>query len=506
MKSRDQTRTRARVSALPEKGFLINPILLLLLVVMGGSSCQNVPRKQLPNIVLIFMDDMGYADIGSFGATGYQTPHLDQLAAEGMRFTSFYAGTAVCSASRAALMTGCYPDRVSVRGAYSPSAKEGLNPNEVTLAEMLKPLGYRTAIVGKWHLGHHRKFLPLQQGFDEYFGVPYSNDMWPVDYDGVPYQNKANQPVRRKAPYPPLPLMEGNETLREIWTLREQGELTTLYTERAVQFIRENRKNPFFLYLPHSMVHVPIAVSDQFKGKSKQGLFGDVMMEVDWSVGEVVKALKENGLDQNTLVIYTSDNGPWLNFGNHAGSAFPLREGKGAMWEGGHREPCIFWWPGKIGAGKTVEKLASTLDILPTLADLTGAKLPENKIDGVSLLPLLRGEDVTPRDEFWCYYGGELIAVRKGDWKLYFPHKYRSYRGVEPGRDGFPGPCRTGTLTQRELYNLKNDVSETTDVAASFPDVVKELARIGDAARMELGDKIRGVRGKGNRAPGKIAE
>ncbi len=447
---------------------------------------------------------MGYADVGCFGATGYETTNIDNMAEEGMRFTNFYAATGVCSASRAALLTGCYPDRLSITGALMPNSKIGLNPGETTIAEMLKPLGYKTAIYGKWHLGDHKDFLPLQQGFDEYFGIPYSNDMWPVDYDGIPIKDKKDPERAWLAGYPPLPLIEGNKKIKEIWSLEEMGQLTTLYTEKAVDFINRNKDNSFFLYLPHSMVHVPIAVSDKFKGKSKQGLFGDVVMEVDWSVGEVLKALKKNGIDKNTLVIFTSDNGPWLNFGNHAGSAKPLREGKGTVWEGGHREPCVMWWPGKIPSGKSIEKITSTIDILPTVAELTGAKLPEKKIDGISFLPVLKGNNVTPRDEFWCYYGGGLRAIRKGNWKMYYPQTYRSYEGVEPGKDGFPGPYAKGVLDKIVLYNLKDDISETTDVSAEHPDIVEQLKKIGNRARKELGDNITKVKGKDVRAPGKI--
>jgi len=481
-------------------------ILTLFAILLFLISCKNSDKKKLPNVVIIFIDDMGYADVSCFGATGYKTPNIDKMAAEGMRFTNFYASTGVCSASRASLLTGCYCDRVSVRSAYNPKSKEGLNPDETTIAEMLKPLGYRTAIFGKWHLGDDKKFLPLQQGFDEYFGIPYSSDMWPVDYDGVPVRDKEHPANPFKINFPPLPLIEGNEKIKEIWTLEEQALLTKQYTEKAVDFINRNKNNPFFLYVPHSMVHVPLAVSDNFKGKSGQGLFGDVVMEIDWSVGEILKALKNNGIDNNTLVIFTSDNGPWLNYGNHAGSAKPLREGKGTVWEGGHREPCVMWWPGKIATGKTIDKLASTIDILPTISEITGAKLPEKKIDGVSFLPILKGEDVTTRDEFWCYYGGGLRAIRKGDWKLYFPQTYRSYVGVEPGKDGYPGPYAKGVLDKVVLYNLKDDISETTDVSDQYPEIVEQLMKIGDRARKELGDNITKIKGEEVRPPGRVIE
>lgn len=477
--------------------------LLISLILLTAACTGNREQAGTPNIVLIFIDDMGYADLGCFGARGYETPHLDKLAGKGMKFTNFHASTAVCSASRASLLTGCYPTRVDVHGAYFPNSKRGLNPDELTIAELLKEKGYARAVYGKWHLGDQKEFLPLQQGFDEYVGLPYSNDMWPVDYDGIPVDQKENPTKPSKNQFPPLPLIEGNEKIGEINTLEDQGELTTLYTEKAVDFIKRNREQPFFLYLPHSMVHVPIAVSEKFKGKSEQGLFGDVMMELDWSIGEVMKALKENGLEKNTLVIFTSDNGPWMNYGNHAGSAGIFREGKGSMWEGGHRVPTIMSWKGTIPEGIVMNQLASTIDILPTLAAICGIELPENKIDGINILPNMLGEDVSIRDEYWCYYSGELRAVRKGSWKLYFPHMYRSYLDVEPGKDGYPGPYDK-KVCGTELYNLEKDPSEHKDLAAEYPEIVKELEAIADKARSELGDKLTGVIGAEVRPAGLV--
>lgn len=302
---------------------------------------STLPER--PNIVVIFIDDLGYADIGPFGATAYKTPNLDRMAAEGRKFTDFHAATAVCSASRAALMTGCYSERVSIRGALRPKSDHGINADELTLAELCKERGYATGIVGKWHLGDRRKFLPLQHGFDEYFGLPYSNDMWPRGPRG-----EKLPPENRKSETPPLVLFDGNEVVDEEVTPDDLKTLTVRYTERAVDFIDRHRDEPFLLYLPHTMVHVPLYVSPKFEGKSGAGLFGDVMMEVDWSVGEVLGALKKHGIDEKTLVIFTADNGPWLNYGNHAGSAEPLREGKGTMFEGGYRVPCVMRWPGQI--------------------------------------------------------------------------------------------------------------------------------------------------------------
>lgn len=454
-------------------------------------------EERLPNIVLIFMDDMGYADVGCYGAEGYSTPNIDGLAEQGMRFTSFYVAQAVCSASRAALLTGCYPNRVGIFGAYNDQAKVGINPEEETIAEVLKKKGYATACFGKWHLGHHHPFLPLQNGFDEYLGLPYSNDMWPVEYDGT-----ALPEGHRKLRYPPLPLIEGNEKVAEIRTLEDQDTLTTRYTERAVRFIEKNNDRPFFLYVPHTMVHTPLGVSDKFRGKSQQGKFGDVMMEVDWSVGEILKTLEKHDLTENTLVIFTSDNGPWLNFGKHAGAAGPFREGKGTSFEGGVRVPCIMRWPVQIPQGTVCRRMAATMDVLPTLAAITGAALPQNKIDGMNILPLLKGKtDANPRDHLFYYYGKELQAVRQGRWKLLFPHGYRSYKGLEPGKGGLPGPYAHGE-TGLELYDLENDIGETQDVAGNYPDIVERLTVLGERARKELGDKDKA--GEEVRPPGRI--
>lgn len=460
-------------------------------------------QKQTPNIVLIFMDDMGYGDIGCFGATQYTTPNIDRLAATGMRFTNFYAAQAVSSASRAGLLTGCYPNRVGISGALSPRADIGLNPEEETIAEILKKRNYKTAAIGKWHLGHHREFLPLQQGFDEYLGLPYSNDMWPVFYDGT---RNIPPEYSGKLDYPELPLIRGNEKIREIRTLKDQSELTTLYTETAVDFITRNKNHPFFLYLAHSMTHVPLAVSDKFKGKSEQGLFGDVMMEVDWSVGEIVRTLEKNGLTNNTLIIFTSDNGPWLNFGNHAGSAGGLREGKGTSFEGGQQVPCIMKWPKVIPEGIVCNKLASTIDILPTLAVITDAPLPEKRIDGVNILPLMKGDvKANPRAYFYYYYrGNSLEAVRKGNWKLVFPHPGRTYEGFLPGKDGMPGKVNDYFRFEGGLYDLRRDPGERYDVAKMYPEIVKELNELAEEARADLGDDLTGHPGKNRRASGRV--
>ena len=392
-------------------------------------------REKSPNVVIIFIDDLGYADIGPFGAKAYSTPHLDEMAKSGRRFTDFVTSTAVCSASRAALLTGCYNKRIGISGALGPTAKIGINAEEMTLAELVKQKNYATACFGKWHLGHHKQFLPLQHGFDHYLGLPYSNDMWPYHprYVDLP----ADDP-KRKNNYPPLPLIEGNEIIDAEVTGEDQEKLTTQYTEKAVEFINANADKPFFLYVPHSMVHVPLYVSDKFKGKSGAGLFGDVMMEVDWSVGQIIGALKKNNIEDNTLVVFTSDNGPWLSYGKRAGSADPLREGKGTMWEGGYRVCTLMQWPSKIPAGTTCDELASTIDLLPTVAAMIDAPLPKKKIDGKDIRPLMFGAigAKSPHTHFACYYkGGELQAVRDRQFKLVFPHKYRSLNGREANND-----------------------------------------------------------------------
>ncbi|MCL4481054.1 MAG: sulfatase [Bacteroidetes bacterium] len=449
------------------------------------------------------MDDMGYGDLSCYGASQYKTPNLDRMAAQGIRFTSFLSAQAVCSASRAGIMTGCYPNRVGISGALMPNATIGLNPSEETIAEVLKKSNYKTGAIGKWHLGYQRQFLPLQQGFDEYLGLPYSNDMWPVNFDGKPAAENSN-----KARWPVLSLIEGNEKIRDIKTLDDQSQLTTIYTERAVRFITENKNHPFFLYLAHSMTHVPLAVSVKFKGKSEQGLFGDVMMEIDWSVGQIMKALEKNGLEKNTLVIFTSDNGPWLNFGNHAGSTGGLREGKGNSFEGGQREPCLMKWPGHIAAGTICNKLASTIDILPTLAAITNSPLPGKKIDGVNILPLLLGDEkANPRKSFLYYYRkNSLEAVRKGTWKLVFAHPGRTYIGFKPGVDGFPGKTNENFPFEEGLYDLRRDPGERYDVKEYYPEVVAELKKIADEARLDLGDDIQNVKGLNRREPGHILE
>ena len=482
-------------------------IFFLTLIVVGSSFIIKTDffaerKKDTPNIVLIFMDDLGYGDLSSYGATDYRTPNLDRMAAEGVRFTHFLAAQAVCSASRSALLTGCYPNRVGFSSALFPASKVGINADEMTLAELLKQKNYATAIFGKWHLGDNKKFLPLQHGFDEYFGIPYSNDMWPVWYDGKP----ASPEQKGKYQFPPLPLIEGNEKIGEVKTLDDQALLTKRLTERATDFIKKNKKKPFFLYVPHPMPHVPINASPAFKGKSKQGLYGDVMMEMDWSVGEILKTLKDYGLDKNTLVIFTSDNGPWLNFGNHAGSSGGLREGKGVSFEGGLRVPCLMRWKGTVPEGLVCNQLTSTIDILPTIAALCDVQLPKNPIDGVNMLPILRGDmENQPRTYFYYYYRrNDLQAVRKDHWKLVLPHKGRSYIGQLPGIDGFPGTAREDISHPQGLYDLLRDPAEAYDVQKLYPEILAELLNVAETAREDLGDDITKREGKNRRPSGKL--
>ena len=474
------------------------------MVILGGivfSPTISI-HAQKPNIILFFMDDMGYGDISLTGACGYKTPTIDKLASEGMFFSHFYAAQPISSASRAGLLTGCLPNRIGIHGALLPQSKIGLNPKEETIPEVLKTQDYTCGMVGKWHLGHLEQFLPIHQGFDEYLGLPYSNDMWPVDYEGNRVTPESNLP--RKLRHPALPLIEGNKKIKEIWTLEDQAELTTLYTERACDFIKRNKEKPFFLYFAHSMPHVPLAVSDKFKGKSGLGLYGDVMMEVDWSIQQVLETLKESGLEDNTLIIFTSDNGPWYCFGDHAGSNGGLRESKATTFEGGQRVPCIMKWKGVIPEGVVCNQLSSTLDILPTLASITRANVPKNKIDGINILPLLKGTtNVSPRKYFLYYFGkNALEAVRDNRFKLVFPHDYN--KNLIPGINGHPGET-TKDKIELSLFDLRRDPGERIDVKELYPEVVDRLSKIADQARKDIGDSLTHSEGENNREPGKIS-
>ena len=467
--------------------------LIFLAIFSSLFSTEDQPKSSpdKPNIILIFADDMAYGDLGSYGATGWETPHLDQLAADGMRFTQFYVPHAVCTASRAALLTGTYANRLELFGALDHTANHGLNPDETTIADMLKSNGYQTGMVGKWHLGHHAEFLPTRQGFDSFFGLPYSNDMWP------------NHPESKNY-YPPLPLIEGEKA---IAYLEDQQELTSWYTYKSLEFIEKNQQKPFFLYLAHSMPHVPLFVSDKFAGKSEQGTYGDVMMEIDWSVGEIRKKLDELGLTENTLIIFTSDNGPWLSYGGHAGLQGGLKEGKGTSWEGGIRVPALFTWPGKIPAGKVQDQAAMTIDILPTLAKLTDSKLPDLKIDGQDIWNLVQGEKGDLRPYYAYYNRNELQAVIYGQWKLVFPHTYRTIpEGTSMRNDGIPVKYSQIKLEKTQLFDLSKDKGETTDISAQNPEMLKLLNSFADQARADMGDALTGNEGTGNRKAGRLID
>ncbi|MFA6239450.1 MAG: sulfatase [Candidatus Hydrogenedentales bacterium] len=446
---------------------------------IAPGALQAFAAERPPNFVIIFTDDQGYADVGCFGAPDIKTPRLDRMAAEGMRFTDFYSAAPVCTPSRAALMTGCYPQRVGMadmprekgRGhVIFPDMTCGLNPDEITIAEMLKGQGYATACVGKWHLGHKPMFLPTRHGFDSYFGIPYSNDMKPT------------------------PLMRNEEVIEEP---ANQDTLTERYTEEAVRFIRENKDRPFFLYMPHNMSHTPLHVSDRFRGKSAGGLYGDVIEMIDWSVGAVLDALAESGVDGNTLVVFTSDNGPWYSQGENGGHATPLRAGKGTTFEGGMREPCIMRWQGHIPAGAVCHEVSTTMDLFPSIAKLAGAPIPTDRvIDGKDIAPLMTGQPgaKTPHEAFYYYSQNQLDAVRSGDWKLRVatPLKEEQIRGLAAGERELP----------EALYNLRTDPGEQKSVIQDHPDIAERLRGLLQIAREDLGDARTGVVGKNVRPVG----
>jgi N-acyl-D-aspartate/D-glutamate deacylase/arylsulfatase A-like enzyme len=475
---------------------------MTLVLLLAGRTGADEPR---PNIVVILADDLGYGDLGCYGAKAIKTPNLDQMAAEGTRFTSFYVAQPVCTASRASLMSGCYANRISLFGALNHQSNVGIAQSELLLPEICKAQGYATAIFGKWHLGHRDKFSPLANGFDEFLGLPYSNDNGPL------------HPIVRDIPS--LPLIDG-DAVAELDP--DQSHFTRRFTERAVAFIERNKNRPFFLYVPHVMPHVPIFASDRFRGKSAGGLYGDVVEELDSSVGEILETLERLKLDERTLVIFLSDNGPFLSYGNHAGSAGPLREGKLTTFEGGVRVPCIMRWPGKIPAGRTCHELAATIDLLPTIAALVGGKLSDNKIDGVDICPLASGKEQSPRDTFFYYAGDELQAVRSGPWKLHLPHEYLT-PAVPPGKNGKPAnfanlkpesmlqsglrgiASRHGYLVRKieqSLFNLDEDVGESKNVADQHPDVALRLLKLAEQARADLGDSLTKRQGAGVRPCG----
>jgi arylsulfatase A-like enzyme len=443
------------------------------------STATPARAGERPNIVLIFTDDQGYGDVGCFGAEGFKTPNLDRMAEQGMRFTDFYVNCPVCSGSRAALLTGCHYPRVSMSPVLFPGAKIGLNPDEITIAEVLKPRSYATACIGKWHLGHLPQFLPTRQGFDYYFGIPYSNDMTidpamklaadVVLREGMTAQRiRSEKPVRNK-----VPLLRGEEVIEYPV---DQATLTRRYTEEAIRFIRGHRGGPFFVYLPHTMCHVPLFASAEFRGRTKRGLFGDVIEELDWSVGQILRTLDELELDEKTLVIFTTDNGA------ATGSSRPLRAKKGSLYDGGIRVPCIMRWPGKVPAGKVCSEVAATIDLLPTIAHLAGGKVPEDRIiDGVDIWPLIEGKPgaKSPHEAYIVVHGGRA-AVRSGRWKYYpWPEGARRRRRDQPAPPRPKGP-------PVQLYDLSADVAETSNVAEEHPEVVAQLQELVDAHKEDL--------------------
>jgi arylsulfatase A-like enzyme len=450
--------------------FILLAVLLALGSVLRGA--EQAPR---PNLILIFIDDMGYGDIGPFGSTKNRTPHLDRMAREGMKLTSFYAAP-VCSVSRAQVITGCYGQRVSLPGVLFPGNRQGLNAAEHTIAELLKLQGYATMCIGKWHLGDQPEFLPTRHGFDRYFGLPYSNDMpRPAAATG--------QAV--------VPLVRDDRAI-ELLTAEGQDRLVERYTDEAVGFIREHRDRPFFLYLPHTAVHVPIHPGAKFRGKSANGLYGDWVEEVDWSVGRVLETVRELQLERRTLVVFTSDNGPWLSRGKDGGDAGPLRGGKGSTWEGGVREPTLAWWPGKIAPGSVCSAVAGNIDLLPTFVTLAGGTVPADRpIDGRDISPLLLGQSQeSPREAHYYYRGYKLEAVRAGPWKL----------ALSPQGAGMGVAGERPTAGLR-LYNLETDIGEQTDVAAQHPEEVKRLQTLAARMAADLGD---GQPGPGVRPAGSV--
>lgn len=430
--------------------------------------------KRPPNVVVIFLDDSGWGDFHPFGKPKYKTPNVARLAKEGCRFNNFYVPQAICSASRAALLSGCYPGRTGVFGAHGPNGR-GLDPKFATLGEVMRSNGHATAVFGKWHIGDQPDTRPAARGFDESCGLMYSNDMWEFHPERPEHWGKY-----------PLRFWENGEVAIDRVTKEHQPYLTTWFTEHAVDFIQRKKDNPFFLYVPHAMPHVPLFCSEKFKGKSGAGLYGDVMMEIDWSVGEIAKALKANGLEDNTLVIFTSDNGPWVSYGNHAGVT-PYREAKATGFDGGVRSACIMKYPGKIEAGAASTKMFSTVDLLPTLAALTGASLPDNPVDGKNVWGLITGKRgaKNPHDYYPFSTGSKFEGVISGDgkWKLHIPHAYRVL--VAPANDGQAGKYRQANIGL-SLFDMENDPRETANVLDKHPKAAKKMIAYAEKHRAKF--------------------
>lgn len=477
---------------------IITFILFLCPLAAGATAVE--PHVHQPNVIIVLFDDMGYGDTEPYGMTGIPTPNINRLAEEGMRFTHFNAAQAVCTTSRAALLTGTYPNRLGLAGALLPGDKTALNPEEATIASLLKRAGYTTAMLGKWHLGNQPPYFPGRYGFDSFYGIPYSNDIWPMDYHG----KRLTDPDNWRFNWPDLPLYKDMEKVGSVTSLEGQAKLTTELTNRAVEFIERDHKKPFFLYLAHPMPHVPLAVSDKFRGKSDLGLFGDVIMELDWSVGEIMKALDKQNLAKDTLLIVTSDNGPWLNFGDHAGSSGGLKEGKSTAWEGGTRVPMLVRWPDKIRPGGVYSELMTNMDLLPTIVAAAGASTPERPIDGINFLSEWLGQtNKGPRELMYYYFGdNNLEAVRYKHWKLVLPHASNTYTTLH-GKNGVPGEFSRADVPMA-LYNLAHDPGEDYDVQGLYPEMVKQLQAYAAEARKDLGDSLTGQPGRNRREPARL--
>jgi len=471
------------------KTFKFNSLFLGVLAMLF-LSCESNFEKGSPNIIFVLTDDLGFNDLSSYGSTIIHTPNLDKLASEGALLNSYYSPQAVCSASRASILTGSYPNRIGFSGALGPNSKKGINPNELLISEMLKDKGYKTAAYGKWHLGDNKKFLPTRHGFDDFYGILYSNDMWPFHAE---YPDS----------YPDLMLYDKETPIK---VLEDQSNLTKDLTTKSVEFIEKNKNNPFFLYLAHPQPHVPLFASSDFKGKSENGLYTDVIQEIDHSVGAIMKALKENDLEDNTIVVFTSDNGPWLSYGEHAGSTGIYKEGKGTTWEGGQRVPCIVWYPNEIKPNTVISAPLMGIDWLPTFASVTNSKLSENKIDGKNIWEVLINKtDKSPHEALFFYYHvNSLHAVRYGDWKMYFPHRYRTLNGRKGRNDGSPIKYQYVNLEKMELYNLVEDPSETKNIFDQHPEIAKKIEKLADIKRDEIGDDLTKVKGTENRPVGMI--
>ena len=444
----------------------------LLVVTLSLLACQAPPEALRPNLIVIFCDDLGYGDLGSFGHPTIRTPNLDRMAREGQKWTDFYSAASVCTPSRAALLTGRLPVRNGMMSpkhrVLFPDSASGIPEEEVTLAEALGDAGYATACVGKWHLGHLPRFLPTNNGFDSYFGIPYSNDM-----DQTRKGSTRDLVKKARVEYWNVPLLRDREIVERP---ADQRTITRRYSEEAVRFIRDNRERPFFLYLAHNLPHVPLFASEDFLGASKRGLYGDVVEEIDHGVGQIMQALTDLNIAERSLVVFTSDNGPWLPYKEHGGSAGLLRDGKGTTWEGGMREPTIFWWPGRLESGVVME-MGSTLDLFSTFCGLAGAEMPSDRImDSYDLSPALFGTGASPRKSMFFYRESKLYAVRQGDFKAHFITK-PVYTGRAEAETQHDPPL---------LYHLGRDPGEQYDVAHLYPDVIRDLETLVSEHRSEM--------------------